>query len=157
VLAALLICLPLTVIAAGCVTENNNSGNCNALGGNNSVNCTQPENSTTGTVAPITGDWNVTYGASATVTITLARGEYKEIAKTPVEVTGGLCDLPAGTVISTFMQTGQGTYAGRHGLWFPANCSFANWGEVTFSLSFDGKTLTANIEHGYELVTFTKI
>jgi hypothetical protein len=106
---------------------------------------------------PIVGDWNVTYGAPATVTMTLSGGVYTETAKTPVRVTGGSCDLPAGTVIATFTQTGAGSYAGKHGLWFTNNCAFSNWTDTTFSLSGDGDTLTANLGHGRETPTFTKI
>jgi hypothetical protein len=106
---------------------------------------------------PIIGDWNVKYGAPATVTMTLGGSVYTETAKTPVRVTGGSCDLPAGTVIATFSQTGPGTYAGQHGLWFTNNCSFSNWTDTTFSLNSDGNSLSANLGHGYETTTFTKI
>lgn len=52
-LAALLICLPLTVVAAGCsFTENNNSGPCNAVGGNNSVSCVQSGKSADSPASP---------------------------------------------------------------------------------------------------------
>jgi uncharacterized protein (DUF2147 family) len=106
---------------------------------------------------PIVGDWNVKYGAPATVTMTLAGSVYTETAKTPVRVVGGSCDLPAGTVIATFTQAGPGAYTGQHGLWSVNNCSFSNWADLTLSLGGDGNTLTANLSHGYETVTFTKI
>jgi hypothetical protein len=54
-LAALLVCLPLTVAAAGCsFTENNNNGNCDAVGASNSANCPGSEDSTGGLAAPPT-------------------------------------------------------------------------------------------------------
>ena len=106
---------------------------------------------------PIVGDWNVTYGAPATVTMTLSGGQYTETAKTPVRVTGSSCDLPAGTVIATFTQTGAGSYAGKHGLWSTANCAFVVWTNATFTLSSDGNTLTAKLGQARETPTFTKI
>jgi hypothetical protein len=106
---------------------------------------------------PIVGDWNVTYGAPATVTMTLSGGQYSETAKTPVRVTGSSCDLPAGTVIANFNQTGAGSYAGKHGLWSTTNCAFANWTDATFNLSADGNTLTAKLGQARETPTFTKI
>jgi hypothetical protein len=107
--------------------------------------------------APVVGAWNVTYGAPATVAMTLAKGVYTETAETPLQVTGSSCDLPPGTVISTFSQTGPGTYAGKHGLWFTSNCSFDTWVGMTVSLSSDGKTLTAHLAQGYGTVVFTKV
>jgi uncharacterized protein (DUF2147 family) len=104
---------------------------------------------------PIVGEWNVTYGAPATVTMTLSGGVYTEIAKTPVRVTGASCDVPAGTAIATFMQTGAGSYKGQHGLWLTNNCAFAKWADTTFDLSSDGNTLKAHL--GGETPTFTKI
>jgi hypothetical protein len=106
---------------------------------------------------PIIGPWNVTYGAPATVTMTLSNGVYTERAKTPVRVVGSSCDLPAGTVISTFSQTGPDAYAGVHGLWFTSNCSFDTWTGTTFTLSGNGNKLTADIDHGYETIVFTKV
>jgi hypothetical protein len=44
--------------------------------------------------------------------MTLSGGVYTETAKTPVRVTGGSSDLPAGTVVATFAHTGAGSYAG---------------------------------------------
>jgi hypothetical protein len=92
-------------------------------------------------------------GAPATVTVTLADGTYTVTAASPVQVTGSSCDLPVGTVIATFTQTGPGTYSGRHGLWLTSNCSFSSWTAVTASLSSAGDTLTAS---GGLDVTFTK-
>lgn len=106
---------------------------------------------------PIVGDWNVTYGAPATVTMSQSGAEYTETAKTPVRVTGASCDIPAGTVIATFKQTGAGKYSGKHGLWSTSNCAFGNWTEATFTLSSDGNTLTAKLAHSTETPTFTKI
>lgn len=106
---------------------------------------------------PIVGAWNVTYGAPATVAMTLADGVYTETAETPVQVTGSSCDLPPGTVISTFSQTGPGTYAGQHGLWFTNNCSFDTRVGMTVGLSSDGNTLTADLDQGYGTVVFTKV
>ncbi|CAM3162546.1 hypothetical protein BST27_20475 [Mycobacterium intermedium] len=105
---------------------------------------------------PVLGDWNVKYGAPATVTMTLEGDVYTETAKTPVRVTGSSCDLPSGTVIAKFKSTGAGTYAGQHGLWSTRDCSFASWTDTTFNLSSDGTTLTAKLGQGYETTTFTK-
>jgi hypothetical protein len=103
---------------------------------------------------PVPGDWHVTYGAPATVKMTLAKGVYTERAKTPVRVTGASCDLPPGTVISTFSQTGPRTYAGVHGLWFTSDCSFATWAAMTLTLSKNKDKLTAKVS-GFTIV-FTK-
>src|ERR1019366_8025668 len=54
-----------------------------------------------GQTDPIVGDWNVSYGAPAVVTMTLSGGSYTETAKTPLQVTGGPCYLPVGTIIAT--------------------------------------------------------
>jgi hypothetical protein len=104
---------------------------------------------------PIVGDWNVTYGAPTVVTMTLADGVYTETAKAPVRVTGGTCDLPPGTVIANFRQTGPGTYVGQHGLWSIGDCSFANWTDAMFTLGDNGNALVAHI--GFETDIFTRI
>jgi hypothetical protein len=104
---------------------------------------------------PIIGDWNVTYpGGPTTVTMTLAGGVYTETAKTPVPITW--CALPPGTVLSTFTQTGPGTYAGQHGIWGVANCWFQHWAGMTLNLNSDGNTLTL-FGGPYGTFTFTKI
>jgi hypothetical protein len=104
---------------------------------------------------PVPGDWKVTYGAPATVKMTLAKGVYTERAKTPVQVIGASCDLPSGTVISTFSQTGPRTYVGVHGLWFTSDCSFDTWAAMTLTLSKNKHKLTAKVS-GYTIV-FTKL
>ena len=103
---------------------------------------------------PIIGNRSVTYGAPTTVTMTQAGAVYTETAKSPVRVTGSSCDLPVGTVIATFTQTGPGTYAGQHGMWLVSNCSFNSWAPMTANLSSDGDTLTA---HTGQNVAFTKV
>jgi hypothetical protein len=191
-LAALLICLPLTAITTGCsFTENN--GNCNAQGGNNSVNCTGPGNGVASPVAPgtssasaavtsapaqgympsatsvpvpslpatrsvsITGEWTVTYATPATVTITLADGTYTETAKTRVLVPNSSCYLPPGTMLSTFTQTGQGTYAGQQNTW-RSDCSFDYLTSMTLTLSSDRNTLIAHFAQAIpSTVVFTRI
>ena len=110
-----------------------------------------------GTSDPIVGDWNVTYGAPAVVTMTLSNGVYTVTAKTPVEVTGATCFLPVGTVIATFSATGPNTYSGQHGLWYTSDCSFGYWDPMTLTLSSDGQTLTGVLAGGYGTVVFTKI
>jgi hypothetical protein len=75
-------------------------------------------------------------------------------AKSPVQVTGSSCDLPTGTVIASFRQTGPGTYAGQHDLWLVSNCSFSSWTAITASLSSNGDTLTAT---GGLTLMFTKV
>ena len=105
---------------------------------------------------PIVGDWNVTYGAPAVVTVTLSGGLYTVTAKTPVEVTGATCYLPVGTTIATFSSTGPNTYSGQHGLWYTSDCSFGQWDPMTLTLSSDDNTLTAVLAGGYGTVVFTK-
>jgi len=108
------------------------------------------------TADPIVGDWNVTYGAPAVVTMTLSGGVYTVTAKTPVQVTGSSCDLPVGTIIATFSSTGGNTYSGQHGLWYTSDCSFGFWDGLTLTLSSDGNTLTGVLAGGYGTVVFTK-
>jgi uncharacterized protein (DUF2147 family) len=103
---------------------------------------------------PVPGDWHVTYGAPATVKMTLAKGVYTERAKTPVQVTGASCDLPSGTVIATFAQTGPSTYIGVHGLWFTSDCSFDTWTAMSLTLSKNKDKLTAKVS-SFKVV-FTK-
>ena len=105
---------------------------------------------------PIVGNWNVTYGAAAVVTMTLASGVYTETAETPVEVTGSSCDLPVGTVIATFSSTGARTYSGTHGLWNTSNCAYVESTSLTLTLSADGNTLSGELGDG-EQVSFTKV
>jgi len=51
--AALLVCLPLMMAAAGCtLTENDNNAPCGVAGGNNSVNCTNVGNGVDSPAAP---------------------------------------------------------------------------------------------------------
>jgi uncharacterized protein (DUF2147 family) len=120
-----------------------------------------PGSAKAATPDPIVGNWTVTYGEQATVEMSLDNGVYTETAKTPVEVTGSFCYLPAGTVIATFSQTGPGTYAGQHGLWYTNDCSFDEWTSTTFTLSSDGDTLTAVLaptsNYSGSTVVFTKI
>lgn len=105
---------------------------------------------------PVAGNWKVTYGAPAVVRMRFSRRGYTEIAKTPVRVVGSSCDLPPGTVIATFHSTGGRTYAGRHGLWYTSNCSFAQWAKWTLKLSRNGRRLTGVIAPGFT-IRFTKI
>src|SRR3954451_4818286 len=104
---------------------------------------------------PVAGSWNVTYGAPAVVTMTLANGVYTETASTPVRVVGAACDLPAGTVIATFSASGPLTYVGQHVLWSVANCSFAFFTPITLTLSADGATLLSRLGDG-ETFSFTR-
>lgn len=105
---------------------------------------------------PIVGDWNITYGAPAVVTMSISGGVYTETAKSPVRVTTSSCDLPSGTVIATFSSAGGNSYSGKHGLWSTTNCSFAYWTSLKLTLSSDGRTLTSVLGNG-ETPTFTKI
>ena len=105
---------------------------------------------------PIVGDWNVTYGAPAVVTISLSGGVYTETAKTPVRVTGSSCDLPSGTIIATFSLVGGNAYSGQHGLWYQSSCAFAYSTSLSLTLSSDGHTLTGSLGIGGGLV-FSKI
>jgi hypothetical protein len=107
-------------------------------------------------VDPIVGDWNVTYGAPAIVTMTLTNGVYTETAATPVRVVSATCDLPVGTVIATFSAgAAPSTYTGQHGLWSTFDCSFAFFTPMTLTLSADQATLTAQLNSGGTVV-FTR-
>ena len=109
---------------------------------------------TASAVGPL-GNWDVTYGAPAVVSITQSGSLYTIAATTTVNVEGSKCYLPAGTDLATFSATGPGTYSGRHGLWSTANCSFASWTPTTFTLS--GNTLTARFSSGSaSTVIFTR-
>lgn len=108
---------------------------------------------------PIVGDWSVTYGAPAVVTMSRSSTGYTVTAKSLIRVVGASCDLPTGTVLATF--SGSGTsYSGRHGLWFPSDCSFASWTPINLTLKATakgvGSTLTAVFKAHYNLV-FTKL
>jgi hypothetical protein len=109
----------------------------------------------------ITGDWNVTYGAPATVTITLTGGIYTESAKTQVQIIPGVsCLLQPGTAIATFTRTGPGTYAGHAYVWSENTCTINGTTSITLALSSDGNTLAASQAHGLGIlptVIFTRI
>jgi endoglucanase len=106
------------------------------------------------TIDPIVGDWNVTYGAPAVVTISGSSSAYTVTAKSPVRVTGSSCDLSPGTIIATFSGSGN-TYSGQHGLWYTGDCSFGRW--TSLSLALSGSTLTGVLGEGFGTVTFTKV
>jgi len=107
-------------------------------------------------VDPIVGDWNVTYGAPAVVTMTLTNGVYTETAATPVRVVSASCDLPVGTAIATFSASAApSTYTGQHGLWSTFDCSFAFFTPMTLTLSADQATLTGQLASGGTVV-FTR-
>jgi hypothetical protein len=96
---------------------------------------------------PITGNWNVTYAAPATVTITLAGGVYTESAKTQVLVFPGTsCYIQPGIAIATFTQTGPGTYAGHARLWSENTCITDATTSMTVALSSDGNTLAESLK-----------
>ena len=105
---------------------------------------------------PIVGEWKVTYGAPAIVTMTLHSGVYKERAKTRVRVTGSSCYLPRGTLIATFHRVRKNHYSGRHGLWYTSNCSFAYWTHLSLTLENHGRKLAGVLGSG-EAVVFTKV
>jgi hypothetical protein len=105
------------------------------------------------TIDPIIGDWTVTYGAPAVVTMSLSGSVYTETAKSPVRLTANSCYLPPGTIIATFSGSGN-SYSGKHGLWYTSNCSFAYW--TSLSLTLNGNTLTGVMGDG-ETYIFTKI
>jgi hypothetical protein len=103
----------------------------------------------------------VTYGAPATVTITLAGGTYIETAKTRVLIIPGVsCDLQPGTAIATFTRTGSGTYAGHADLWSENTCTVYGTTSMTLAVSSDGNTLFASLAHGAGIpptLTFTRV
>ncbi len=108
------------------------------------------------------GDWNVTYAASAMVTITLAGGTYTEFTKTSgMQIIPGVgCFLPSGTALATFTQTGPGTYAGNAKLWSENTCVTDSTTSMTLALSSDGNTLVATLTHSVGIpatLVFTRI
>ena len=86
-------------------------------------------------IDPLVGDWNVTFGAPATVTIARsADGSYTMTAKSPLRVhTSQSCDLAPGTLIANISGTAP-SYAGKIRLWNVANCQFVGWNAITFTL-----------------------
>lgn len=84
----------------------------------------------------LVGNWAVTYGSASVVAISLANGTYSVTAVSPVQVIGGTCFLPVGTVLATFGGSG-GTYIGQHGLWSTSTCAFGSWTPITATLSSD--------------------
>lgn len=85
-------------------------------------------------VDPLVGDWNVTFGAPATVAISKTQEGYVLTAKSPTRVhTSETCELAPGTVIATFDGAAP-TYQGRLGLWNVATCQFGQWSPTTFTL-----------------------
>lgn len=91
-----------------------------------------------GSTGSIVGDWRVTYGAPAVVTIAGSQAGYAMRSKTPLRVTTASCDLPPGTLIATFAADGADSYTGHHGLWNVSNCTFAQQTNVTLTLHRDG-------------------
>ncbi|HEY5628271.1 MAG TPA: FGLLP motif-containing membrane protein [Candidatus Limnocylindrales bacterium] len=92
----------------------------------------------------LVGDWSVTYGSPSVVTIIFGGGTYSIISKTPVQVTGAACSLPAGTLIAQFTKDG-GSYIGQHGLWFITTCAFDKWADMTATLGAGGRTIVAKV------------
>ena len=102
----------------------------------------------------VIGEWNVTYGAPAVVTISsTGTDSYTMVAETPVEVTGSSCSLPVGTTIATF--SGSGTsYTGEHGLWNVSTCAFVEW--TSLSLTLSGNSMIEYLGNG-EVHTLTRV
>jgi hypothetical protein len=118
-----------------------------ASGSTPSTSPHSPKPSATG--GPISGDWQVTYGATATVTITLAGGVYTESAKTRVQIIPGVSCYPQpGTAIATFTQTGPGAYTGHAYLWSENTYTIDGTTSMILALSSDGNTLNASLTKG---------
>jgi hypothetical protein len=92
-----------------------------------------------GSLATIVGDWWVTYGSPAVVTIKRSHAGYVMTAKTPLRVEAKTCDLPSGTVVATFAAHSGASFKGQHGLWNPSNCVFAVNTTVTLTLHRDDR------------------
>ncbi len=88
---------------------------------------------------PLVGDWDVTYGAPAIVTIAKSDDGYTVTAKTPIRVVQATCDLPSGTSLATFSAAGP-EHEGQHGLWWTNNCAFRRDGHRRPSLSTAGRS-----------------
>jgi hypothetical protein len=118
-----------------------------AVGGTTSPPTSAQISSPLAAGSPVTGDWNVTYAAPATVTITLAGGIYTESAKTRVLVFPGTsCYIQPGIAIATFTKTGPGTYAGHARLWSENTCITNATTSMTVALSSGGNTLTETLK-----------
>ncbi len=105
---------------------------------------------------PILGDWDVTYGSRAVVTVTRAPTGYTFTARTAFKVTGGRCYLPAGTVVGSVARSGGRQYTGWHGLWWVDSCAFSNWTAITLTLDGKGKRLRGVIREISETVTYRR-
>jgi hypothetical protein len=103
----------------------------------------------------LVGDWNVTYGAPTTLTISYANGIYTMTAAAPVQVVRASCSLPVGTVIATFARDAAGKLAGQHGLWLTTTCAFAQWTPMSLVLEPGGLKMTATLGNG-EVHAFTR-
>ena len=104
--------------------------------------------------ADLTGDWSVTYGSPAVVTISGSNSSYSVVAKGPLQVSRSSCFLPSGTLIATFSGS-AGKYTGQHGLWNAVTCRFAQWDPMT--LTFDGDRLTAVLAGLGDRPIFTRV
>jgi len=118
------------------------------------LSAASPAVAATATTDPIVGDYNVTYGAPAVVTISISGNVYTITAKSPVRVTGSSCDLPPGTIMATFSGSGS-SYSGQHGLWHTGDCSFGRF--TSISLTVSGSTLSGVLGEGFGTLTFTKV
>jgi hypothetical protein len=95
----------------------------------------------------IVGDWYVTYGNTTVVEITESGGMFTITATEPVEVSGGSCFIPAGTVLARgISETATDKYSGEGGLWYESTCAFAYW--TSLELTLEGETLQGSYGSG---------
>jgi RHS repeat-associated protein len=108
-----------------------------------------------GSSDPIVGDWLVTYGAPAVVTMSLSGGVYTITAKTAVLLSGGSCWLPAGTVMGSFSLVSGDSYSGSHNLWYVYTCLLA--GSTSMDLTLSNNVLSGPLGGGsFGTITFDR-
>ncbi len=82
---------------------------------------------------PLLGDWDVTIGPPAVVTITRGADGYVVTTKTSTGAVNAKCTAPPGQVVATFAGTGP-SYPAQHALVDPLTCKFVRWAPATYTL-----------------------
>src|SRR5207248_2223664 len=104
---------------------------------------------------PISGDYDVRYATSGSVTIHASTdGHYTISVKTPFAMVGATCNLPVSTVLATFSGMSP-SFHGTESFYDPTTCAFRTAdGNYLMHLNSDG-TLTSTYNSG-ESHVFTK-
>ncbi len=82
---------------------------------------------------PLLGDWDVTIGPAAVVTITRGADGYIVTTKTTTGALNSTCAAPPGRVAATLSGTGP-SYPAQHALVNPRTCTFVQWVPATYTL-----------------------